>query len=543
MRKLYVLFNRTKISKEEIKSYENFDEILTRLSLSSTPIYKKPLFWGSAGLASLSLILLLSLTFQEKSFIKKEDKKSVDAKLPEDTECLEKKLEHLKDSAQTFILQPNKSALIELNSGSSIEVKSNSLILKDDSEIILKVKEYYSPSEVLISGINMDYKDKHAFESAGMIELHAYQNNKLVEINHDVPIKVQLKCTQDPNTFKFWKWNEQNKDWVLYPKSENKSLLNELKTLKNNAQKINENIEKSKEEINNQKEIEKADFKLSKNKQQFNIAYDVNDFPELEQLKNVVFEVSEEGDYDRNFTKKKWTSMDLVKEGKFYVMKLQNNAEKHQVKVRPILTGKDAIDAEKEFKKMLEKSIEEKKEKEKKLADYKKALKINETQQIKIENELNQIRKKEQNNSLTDNNLFNKRVIEVLNQSMTFETTTWGIFNCDNPIPYPPAFELESVFTSQNENLKIKQLFVFDTQKNLRYQYGTFNHPINTFGLFTNKEYKIILIDEGGKMYSTSYIISKTNKNIQFFELKQYKNELPLREWIKQILNEEKTAI
>mgnify|MGYP006218189203 CR=1 FL=1 len=86
-------------------------------------------------------------------------------------------------------VDPSSDTIILFSNGTTIEIPEGAFIDKEGNpvteNITLKYREFHTPADVIASGIPMKYDSADVvgdFESAGMFELEAYQNNELVYI-------------------------------------------------------------------------------------------------------------------------------------------------------------------------------------------------------------------------------------------------------------------------------------------------------------------------------------------------------------------------
>jgi hypothetical protein len=546
-----IKIDRPKLSDEQIKSKENFDDVLSIHQKMSIPIYKKPWFWGSAGLATLGIATVISLnTISSQSKVEKNEISSLD--LPADTECIKPPLKDENVLFETFNIDTQKDEKIILTSGSTIYFPKGALLPENENQKVeIKIREFRDMSSSFVAGIPMDYQ-KSAFESAGMIEIRGNQNDKEVEINQTKPISVDLVCTKDPSEFDFWKLNETSTNWEKFPATKNSN-----KTEKNSANEKNEKsqIEKKIVFLNEKigaiddkliqlKTPEKADFKIpTENHQQFDLAFDKNDYPELAKFENLLFEVVPLDGYDKSFTKKNWSDVELKKEKNNYFMHFQNSKEKFKINVRPVLKGKELKIAENEFDVAIKENTKVKNE----LAIEKKntELQVKENEK-RLANLLNRDftiimnTGNNENQSLVQSREF-QEFRNTINYSGTvsFQTTRWGVFNADKPILYPNPLNEEVIFSWKGrEYANFKKIIVFNLEKNSRFVYGTAMQPISNFGIHKKDDLVILGIDSDGNLGYKEFK-NRTNsenwRNIEFSRKDKSENTTDL---LKKLLNE-----
>lgn len=528
MENFKVKLDRTKISSEEIASRQNFDNVLSSFNQAKPPAYKNPWFWGSAGLATVGVTTILTLNaFTLKN---ETDDKKITLKtnsLPEDTPCIKAPVKDENIPFKTYEVNPQKDEIIVLPSGTTIAIDKGTLQAeKPNKTVEIKVREFHDQASVFISGIPMDYQ-KDAFESAGMIEIKGEQDGEEVKINPEKPIDIALKTLQNPETFGFWFLDQDKKTWVDYPAENNiskagPSAVSE-KQVTQAEQKVAQTEKKIKtveQEIAGVETPKKEEYKIpGKNTQLFDLDFDKSDYPELSAFKNIIFEVVHPNGYDPEFaknSKKNWSSVDLQKSKERYTAFFKNSKESYTVQVRPVLQGSDLKKAEKEFDLALQSSHETKaglESKKKNLLAEKKSNQeaLNELikkqlaqQDIQSRNRYNQLVQtsaeiKELNDKQNVNN--NIRAVQDFSESVSFQTTRWGVFNCDKPIAYPEPFKNGVAFLWIGSQVaKFKQLFVFNKDKNTRYSYGEGFRSLEELGFHKSDDLVLIGIDFEGNI-------------------------------------------
>lgn len=135
----------------------------------------------------------------------------------------------------TWEISVNKGMAKRLPSGSTIKIPPNAFIDKYGNPIEGKVnvnyREFHTSSEILASGIPMDYQDGN-FESAGMFQLNASVNNEPVYLAKNKKAVVQLAMSKKVKQtgFKNYRLTSNttgNEKWVEI--SNTKPLLNKYK--------------------------------------------------------------------------------------------------------------------------------------------------------------------------------------------------------------------------------------------------------------------------------------------------------------------------
>jgi|GEM_PF-1388466 len=122
-----------------------------------------------------------------------------------------------------FIFQTNQSQILVTDKMSRIYIPKNTFVDKNGGLISGKVelvfKEYQSIGEIIASEIPMIWKDpktgvEYDFESDGMFEIQAYQNDQELFVKKGKEIQVDLVANSRKD-FNFYSIESRNSDWQL----------------------------------------------------------------------------------------------------------------------------------------------------------------------------------------------------------------------------------------------------------------------------------------------------------------------------------------
>jgi hypothetical protein len=528
--------DRPPISKEKIESRQNFEEVLSKYKLAKMPVWKNPWFWGPAGLATVSLAVVLSINNDNNpnEINEKKTTLALANELPIDTDCIKPPIEEENIPFEKYNINPLKDEVITLKSGTIIGIPEGSLLPEQkDKPVSIEIREFPDKSSTFIAGIPMDFEENSAFESAGMIEIRGVQNKKIVEINSQKPIEISLKPTANPEGFGFWILDENQKSWKTYPSSiaqsqEKKSP--EPNEIKKTIQQTQEKLETVEKSIINTREPKQSNFKIpTEGHQRFDLDFDKNDYPELAKFEKLVFEVIPTSGYDKSFIKKTWSEMKLDKNKTTYEMVFSSPKEIFKIAVRPILEGKELKNAEKEF----DLAITDYHQKIEKLNQDKKELQLKKDLQEKKLSELL--------TSSTNDDFAKVFAVNNPPNQVNFRVNQWGVYNVDRPIKYPRRLSIEPVFTwISGAAAQFTTIFVFNLKKNTRYTYGggLAVRSINDFGLHENDDLVIVGIDREqnfGYLEMKNRIKKEEIANFTF--VKKEKNESALA-LLRKLMNE-----
>ena len=525
MKKLKVNLDRPYLNSDKIESKQNFNEVLNGSEKFKIPTWKKPWFYGPIGVATILFLITIGLDKEISNSNKKIDDNTITLKgeniIPEDTKCIHNPLNELDHKFQTFTINTSLEQTIKLPSGTEISIPKGSLVGDSSNKVDLKIREFQTKTESFIAGIPMDYKENYSFESAGMIEIRGIKGEKELLITPSKPLKISMALSKNPSNFEFWKLDESKKEWSNYPANFKKV---DTKLDENSKFPIFAKIEK--QLIENQKLLKEIDQKKQelvepnlisfnlpiKENQHFDLDFNPKEFPELEKFKGMEFEVVSDKAYDKSFTKKSWSSVDLIKENDTYYAIFLAKKDKFKIAVRPVLNGVTKDIAELEFSKSYEFYKKTKKELETELklltikknsqqAKYDELLKSMSQGYLKeVENE-----KKISSNSIKENFIAD------------FTISSFGVYNCDKPTSYPRPIDKEIIFSFNNSNpVEIIKAYVFDEKKDTRFTFGLIkNHKIDDLGCFDENKNTLLVIDREGKLgYILNFNSSKISNGI-----------------------------
>src|ERR1035437_9028843 len=390
-----VNINRPEISSEEISQRKNFDSVLkNHANISAKPLLKKAWFLSSVIIAIVAVVVTVVLLNQNSKnqkgnriannqqlssnadslalleFYKKEKTKP----------CISPPLADVNVPYTTYKVIAEKGASLDFKTGSKLVIPQNAFV--DDNgkpvkgQVELRYREFHDPIDFFVSGIPMTYDSagvKYQFESAGMMEMLAYQDGKPVNMAPAKSINVELASNYKGTEYNLYKLDTVKNNWACLGKDKvvANSTGNEVaqkgpKSKLLTAQESPEykTIETKKGEVQKEKEIQiaalpkptsepKKPFQAKKEKYTFNIEVDAKEYPELAVYKGLLFEV---GDENKSFSKALYdiiwdeaTVKEGTKKGENYMMTLKKGLKKYDFIVYPVFEGKNYEIAMKDF--------------------------------------------------------------------------------------------------------------------------------------------------------------------------------------------------
>ena len=301
--------NRKPLTDDDVQKGQNFDAFMKAYSAGRKPFYKKTSFIVTA--ITLGVVLSVGTYMLVNG-----DEKNTSAP----TAFVNAPLENLDipdttyriDAANGVVLQYNTGSVIRVPEGAFLDSVGN--VVKGNVEI--HYREFHDPAEIFLAGIPMTYDSagqKFHFESAGMLEITAWQNGKMLKANPSSPIKVDMASDNDAGKFNVYYLDTVKKNWNFIAKDKALIVGFVPDSMKTDTLPVIFSA--------NSKPI--APRKADKAKNSFVINYEPAEFPELNSYKGVRFEVDEvKTPYNKEDKKVKWEDVQILrnKDGATYTV-------------------------------------------------------------------------------------------------------------------------------------------------------------------------------------------------------------------------------
>ncbi|MDX1446406.1 hypothetical protein [Lishizhenia sp.] len=570
--------DRPKISSEEIKSRQNFDQILGNLKALHKPFYKKTWFWGTTGLATVAVAIGLSTLITNENNIDENNTTlaATTALAPlnvtddlEDTPCIQTPVDGQDVPYEEYKVYPGRDTTITTANGSTISFKASTLMAADSEiPVELKVRYFADKASAFVAGIPMTV-DEGAFESAGMLEVRGTQNGKEVAINPKAPIAIDMKMYKPSEGFNFYYLNEENGGWedseCLYADAKPSQQENELEgDSEPDYSSVSDDVSPQQEQVIvkriaeidveieglKKEEPQRKDYKLVENQNLvFDLDYDVNEFPELRKLQGVGFEALPNQRQYKDIVNENWDNvkLKLMETGEYKITFLKGRKSNYLI-ARPVLSGVDEKEAEELFNLVMN-DVKERKEE---LVLERKAL---EARQKDLQVQMKKLIEEQKAKQIKDLN--RKKELEKVQQKMitassaiyqataSFKAFNWGVYNCDSPRKFPNPSPLAFIYHKDGKNVEAIKAFVFSFNKEARFEYGYQMiglQAMNKIGFHKGKNV-IFVQDKFGEMSYASFDESELPKEgYHRFNLTTIANADFTAENIKAILGEKSSS-
>lgn len=537
-----VNLNRPEISADEINQRKNFDSVLKNNgNISAKPLIKKPWFLSSLVVATIAIIAIVvvsnnsSKIQQNKISTQTVNSDSLDLaafyKAEESKPCIAPPIKGLNIPYTSFKVNAEKGASLNFKTGSKLTVPKNAFVDENGKPVVgeveLRYREFHDAADFFVSGIPMTYDSagvKYQFESAGMMEMLAYQNGKEVNMAPGKSINIELASEYKGTEYNLYKLDTVKNNWSCLGKD--KVVENPNQSLTSNFAKTDsvkspvkveetpayKTIETKKVEAKSVKENQiselpkplpepKKPVKVDKNKYVANLDLDLKDFPEFAVYKDVQWELSSEnkGLNENMFStliKTEWDDVVLKegsKKGENYFMTLKKGSKKiENLIVYPVFEGKSYETAMKNFQEKFSKYeivLEKRKVNEKKIEEeYQAKIIALNKQQKELEEKWKREMDKKLNALSTE-----EKVMRV------FAISSFGVYNSDNPSHYPTGISCRATLANeQNNHLRCYDVYLVDKKKNGLFAY--YKNPITVFS-FDPKSTNLLWTVDNGVLY------------------------------------------
>jgi hypothetical protein len=356
-----IKFNNKRPDPSEIRQFKNFDSALNSASIGSHAGAWSLKSWMIGS--GIAVATILGIWFGSSLFSKGGNNKlggnelaknEMNRPILDDSIVPKKNWTLCNVSAlpiHHYRIDDKKGMNIKTPHGSEIKVPAGAFGTNDS--VVLSLKEIHRPDEVVLSGIPMDYKDEtgdYIMSTAGMLSLEAVDvsGKKIVQLKK--PIELAVKSDKTDPGCNFYQRDDKGWNFVHAAPAERKD-----------GDKTE--VERNTKQIQAPKKMELLEpKKLDEQKYAFSFDISKAEFPELNLMKNPIFEVIDGQNFNPDHYHVNWESIELIKEDGNYIAVLKRGSKVVKYKVSPALKAVDYEKAKKEYDALIKK--QEKAEKE-----------------------------------------------------------------------------------------------------------------------------------------------------------------------------------
>lgn len=258
----------------------------------------------------------------------------------------------LSGNPQSLIIQRgSEPKTFSLANGTSIEIPEQAFVDQSGNlvtgEVEIKYEEFHNAADIIASGIPMNYDTadiKGNFQTAGMFKINGFHNGQPVAVAEGKSININMASYVDDGGYNFYELKDNNKKWTFLGVGKNKENLSKKNKLDAIAPVPEKPIKV---------QAYGPDLFV------FDLDVNLSVYPELKEFKGVMWQLAtaEENSKQMELPEKgKWSNIELQlqdREESVFLMNLYDGDNKAQVKVKPVLAGKNLEKAKARYEKML----------------------------------------------------------------------------------------------------------------------------------------------------------------------------------------------
>lgn len=352
----------------------------------------------------------------------------------------------------------------------------------------LRYKEFHDPAKIFMAGIPMTYDSAgtpYNFESAGMIEITAWQNGKPLKVNPDSMIHVAIVSNTAEERFNTYYLDTAAKQWKY---------INDAKAVTYNPP-VADTTDPTQVAVMTEAPV--APKVADKNKPSFAIAFDPAEFPELVAYKGVRFEVDEtQTPYNKEDKKIQWEDVVInrIKNKNNFKVTFTTGTKEATYITQPVVDQKDFAAAQRSW--------------EQRNADYEKAKQQREAREQKEAAAQEQAMQELDRHRLWVNDTLAEHARQMraaANLQANTETlvlrefiiSDFGIWNSDCPMSMPEGMEIFAKTSGvDGKPLELGKICLVQKNVNALYQY----YNLSQFRFDTLADNMLWAVTKDGKL-------------------------------------------
>ncbi len=463
MKKTKIIIDRAPLSAEEIAQHRNFAAVLQGAQTQNRPVYRSNWFIANSIILVVGAGIWLGLANMDKG--NNAEKPFVNPPFPAQQKAM-----------TVYLVATDQPQELQYATGSKIIIPANAFVLQDGTPatgtVEIRYREYHDQADIFLSGIPMEYDSAgtgYMLESAGMMEIRAYQAGTEVCLAPDKKIEIQMASRVAGTEYNLYELDTAAKNWAFRGKD---SIVGSQETVQISESSPSSEAEPKEIAVVSQKlaEVKKEIAQIEKKAPikpeavtdknwNFKIKVDPKEFPELSAFDNIVWEVDESSKpFNPNHAKIMWgdVTVNKIEGSKLYEVVFIRLKQVIRYRAKPVFEGADLVKAKKmydaNYKEYSQKLAERREREARYAADL--AQKRAEWERQRAEAEKRQRDYEEAN-----------RVNNAVNR--VFAINNFGYWNCDHPVTYPRVAKSDMELKNSNgDNLIITKFVVVNRYRN-----------------------------------------------------------------------------
>ncbi len=483
--------NQPPLTDADLSSAQDFHKLLHTYRAVKIPFYRTGKFFaGSSAVIVATAVSLVMLFGGDK---------------PAPKSYIAPPVAQADIARDSFVVDADSVTDLTYSSGSRLHVPAGAFRTADGQDVsgkvTLRYREFHDQKDIFLSGIPMVYDSagqQYVFESAGMMEITAWQNGKELAANPEKPIEVQMVSNTAEDRYNTYFLDTTEKRWVNLNKTNlmpvpqsdaseaTASITSDMVATKSDpvVTQCAQELKKATAAVH---EVEKGKpmpiAKADKAKTKFHIVVDANEFPEIAMYQNVRFQVKDELNFDKNSAKTEWEDVRLKKlNGIDYQIEFVKGNRKMEVVATPVVEDKDLAAAQKIYDSkfaLYQSQLTSRKEAEEKARqEY---LARAKDMQAKMDKAMAEAEARERQYQAT----LNKTQLVY----RTLSVYRFGTYNCDSPVSWPRETNVVASLESESgEKLDLACLNLIEKDRNAVFPYAPIKGECRDFRFNPSKD-------------------------------------------------------
>ncbi|MCW3083243.1 MAG: hypothetical protein JWP12_609 [Bacteroidetes bacterium] len=440
-----LLKDRQMPSPEQVNMRQNFNRISQDHLLIKKLLLKKLIGWTGGIIGAAAIVTAVVLNMNKPADKIQTPQTPTAPAVAAHKSCILSPLPAKEEPFAQFKISAKDGGIINYKTGSSIHVPANAFLSNGANplpdSITIRYREFHDPLDIFLSGIPMNYDSagtRYTLQSAGMLEILAFDGNQKLNLDPKKPIEIKMASTTDDTNYNLYQLDTVAKNWVY--KGKDKIVTADAKN--STPPEQTKTVAETQAIADNSVKPALADPQ----KYCFKIGYDKTDFPELAAYDNVLFEVRD-NTFKPIYYKINWSKISLQSGATkgTYLVKLKKADTTITVNAAPVFDPNNYTAALAKFdekqKQVSEKQTKEDAEKNKKLNTVNKDL-----------------------------SSYNRKLLSAAINKMQpyriFVINQMGVHNCDQPMPpCPMQVWVEATNKEDKEAAKISYSSIYLVEK------------------------------------------------------------------------------
>lgn len=370
MKNYKINIDKPKPTQEEILAGRDFDSVLKQYKAAPGKVIKKP-FWKTSGFigsvvavaATVAVVLMVingnngqnpsddqGNVLSNNDNVRQPDNDAVTQWTPTKRK-IAPPLAGVNVPFTNYKVNAKRGGTLTHPSGTKIKFQAGSFLDANGNAVTgnveVRYREMHDAVDIFLSGIPMQYDSAGQtwqLESAGMLDIAAFVDGKVVYLDKNKPMEVEFASAYEGTQYNLYEFDTVAGNWAYRGKDEVGVMPSVVDSVKGKAKPKMANVPPMNDIVIHEPVDGVKPMKADSKKNRFSVDFDKAEFPEMASFQNVIFEVDESNEkFDRANYAVTWESIALSRgdESSKYKLTLKKGLKQLKLDVYPVLDGKD----------------------------------------------------------------------------------------------------------------------------------------------------------------------------------------------------------